>query len=207
MRALVAGHRCVDEAEADSQRRILALIEEAPDPRSRHHFEPGHLTASAVVVDHELERALLIFHAKLGLWLQPGGHFEPAELDPLSAALREVREETGIAALPYEGDALRPGSPPDDLPTRSLLDLDVHAIPARKSEPLHHHFDLRFLVVAPPGAQPYAGDGAEAIRWIEAPVSGSVSGSVSGTVSGGPELLAELDPGLRRALGKVPWRR
>ena len=194
LRTLVAGHRCVDDAEADSQRRILALIDEASDPRSRHHFEPGHLTASAVLVDHGLERALLIFHAKLGLWLQPGGHFEPAELDPLAAARREVLEETGIDASPYLGEALRPDSSPEDLPARSLLDLDVHAIPARKNEPLHHHFDLRFLVVAPAGARPHAGDGAEAIRWIDAPRAG------------GPQLPAELDPGLRRALNKVPWR-
>lgn len=190
----MSGHRCVDEAEADSQRRILALVEEAPDPRSRHHFEPGHLTASAVVVDHELTRALLIFHAKLSLWLQPGGHFEPTELDPLAAALREVEEETGIVAEPYAGAALRPDADAGAA-ALSLLDLDVHAIPARKSEPLHHHFDLRFLVVAPPGAQPRAGDGAEAIRWIEAPAPS------------GPELPAELDPGLRRALNKVPWKR
>lgn len=34
-------------------------------------------------------------HAKLGIWLPPGGHIEPDEL-PDEAAIREVLEETGI---------------------------------------------------------------------------------------------------------------
>ena len=53
-----------------------------------------HNTASAVVLD-EHDRVLLIHHNKLGQWLYPGGHIEPNE-DPAQAALREVREETGL---------------------------------------------------------------------------------------------------------------
>jgi ADP-ribose pyrophosphatase YjhB (NUDIX family) len=40
-------------------------------------------------------RVLLLFHAKLGLWLPPGGHVETGEL-PDDAAVREVLEETGV---------------------------------------------------------------------------------------------------------------
>jgi ADP-ribose pyrophosphatase YjhB (NUDIX family) len=40
-------------------------------------------------------RVLLLFHAKLGLWLPPGGHIEYGEL-PDDAAVREVLEETGV---------------------------------------------------------------------------------------------------------------
>ena len=40
-------------------------------------------------------RVLLLFHAKLGLWLPPGGHVEVGEL-PDEAAVREVLEETGV---------------------------------------------------------------------------------------------------------------
>ena len=40
-------------------------------------------------------RVLLLYHAKLGLWLPPGGHVEHGEL-PDDAAVREVLEETGV---------------------------------------------------------------------------------------------------------------
>ena len=40
-------------------------------------------------------RALLLWHRDIQAWLPPGGHIEPDEL-PETAALREVREETGL---------------------------------------------------------------------------------------------------------------
>lgn len=50
-------------------------------------------TVATFVVHHG--RVLLLFHAKLGLWLPPGGHVETGEL-PDDAAVREVLEETGV---------------------------------------------------------------------------------------------------------------
>jgi ADP-ribose pyrophosphatase YjhB (NUDIX family) len=40
-------------------------------------------------------KTLLLWHEKLKAWLPPGGHMEPHELPEL-AAVREVREETGL---------------------------------------------------------------------------------------------------------------
>ena len=40
-------------------------------------------------------RTLLLWHSDIQAWLPPGGHIEPDEL-PETAALREVREETGL---------------------------------------------------------------------------------------------------------------
>jgi 8-oxo-dGTP pyrophosphatase MutT (NUDIX family) len=50
-------------------------------------------TATTFVV-HE-NRTLLLHHRKLAMWLPPGGHIDPHEL-PDQAALREVREESGL---------------------------------------------------------------------------------------------------------------
>lgn len=50
-------------------------------------------TAGAIVLDDDA--VLLVKHRNHGLWLQPGGRVEPHE-DPAQAAVREVKEETGI---------------------------------------------------------------------------------------------------------------
>jgi len=42
-------------------------------------------------------KTLLLKHKKLGMWLPPGGHIDEGET-PDEAALREVREETGLEA-------------------------------------------------------------------------------------------------------------
>ncbi len=49
---------------------------------------------STVYVVHN-EKVLLVFHKKLNKWLPPGGHINPNEL-PEDAAVREVKEETGL---------------------------------------------------------------------------------------------------------------
>ncbi|MBA3379142.1 MAG: NUDIX domain-containing protein [Chloroflexota bacterium] len=51
-------------------------------------------TVAVFVIQHD--HVILHPHAKLGIWLPPGGHIDPGEL-PDEAAIREVLEETGIA--------------------------------------------------------------------------------------------------------------
>jgi len=55
-----------------------------------------HFTASCWITSTgKPKKILLIHHKKLGRWLQPGGHIEKFE-NPVVAAIREVREETGL---------------------------------------------------------------------------------------------------------------
>ena len=62
-----------------------------------------HFTATGFVVSGN--SVLLHWHPKVDAWLPPGGHIEPNE-DPVAAVLREIQEETGIAAEVV-------GGPPD----------------------------------------------------------------------------------------------
>jgi len=139
LRSLLAAHAPLDATEAEHRRRMIALVDGglggSLDPFARATFAPGHFTASSFVLSPRLDAVLLILHAKLGFWMQPGGHIDPDDPDVLAAARREVAEETGLDALQLwpTDDALR------------FLDLDIHTIPARKREPEHEHFDLRFL--------------------------------------------------------------
>lgn len=151
----IAEHRPADAAEAEHLQAIRALLALGPRAADRSTMDPGHLTASGFVLSPDLASLALIHHDALGRWLQPGGHLEPGDADPCSAARREVEEETGLTAL----DAL-PGRP-------WLLDVDVHDIPPRPSrgEGAHRHHDLRFLFQAR-SDRLRAGDGVSAARWI-----------------------------------------
>ena len=118
--------------EADYRQAMLALCTTSA-PFSRHQFQPGHFTASAFVLSADRSSLLLIHHAKLHRWLQPGGHVEPGDATLVDAATREVMEECLLGANDLELISSQP------------FDLDVHEIPARRDEPKHLHFDVRFL--------------------------------------------------------------
>jgi 8-oxo-dGTP pyrophosphatase MutT (NUDIX family) len=134
LRALLQGHVPLDARERSFVERMVALAA-APCPFERESFEPGHFTASAFVLSPERDALLLIFHRKLGIWVQPGGHVEPGDVSVEAAARREVLEEVGLSELTRAHDG-------------ALFDVDIHPIPARPSEPAHEHFDVRFLYVA-----------------------------------------------------------
>jgi 8-oxo-dGTP pyrophosphatase MutT (NUDIX family) len=139
-----------DAREVAHKQRLLRLLRETPEPFSRAQFTPGHVTASAFILDEARAALLLILHAKLQLWLQPGGHVDAADRDVLSSALREVREETGLDDLVLA----RPG----------LFDVDVHQIPARGTQPAHEHFDVRFVFTS--RGRPVAASDARDVRWV-----------------------------------------
>ena len=118
-----------DEQARTSARRIRALINRVEAPFARTTLDPGHVTASALVLTPDSQSVLLVYHERLERWLQPGGHLEPGDRSLVDAARREVLEETGIDV----GDA-----------APRLISLDVHDIPATRGEPHHLHHDFMF---------------------------------------------------------------
>jgi 8-oxo-dGTP pyrophosphatase MutT (NUDIX family) len=114
---------------------------------------PAHLTASALVLDHAGERVLLTLHRKGGFWGQLGGHCEPQDGTLAAAALREATEESGIAGLRLVGDA--------------PVDLDRHALSTAFGT-CGEHLDVRYAVVAPPGAEPVVSEESDDRAWFPA---------------------------------------
>ena len=57
----------------------------------------GSITRDFVSVAYIVKdkKVLLIKHKKIGLWLPPGGHIDENET-PEQAAIREIKEETGL---------------------------------------------------------------------------------------------------------------
>ena len=95
-----------DPAQDTLRHAVLAFLAARPDGCLRGCV-PGHVTGSALVLDHTGARALLTLHPRFGRWLQLGGHCEDTDADIVAAALREATEESGIDDLTIDPDACR----------------------------------------------------------------------------------------------------
>nr|WP_281497156.1 NUDIX domain-containing protein [Ornithinimicrobium sp. F0845] len=111
---------------------------------------PDHITASTVVLSEDGLRVLLTLHARAGRWFQFGGHCEPEDARLVDAALREATEESGIAGLEI-----------DEVP----IHLDEHPVPFCGDRGGVHHLDVRFVAVAPPGAEHAVSAESLDVRW------------------------------------------
>ncbi|GAB3459020.1 NUDIX hydrolase [Actinophytocola sediminis] len=127
---------------------FLGFLAARPDACARS-CEPGHLTASALVLDATGTQVLLTLHPRVGAWLQLGGHCEATDTTLAGAALREATEESGIDGLVI-----------DPVP----LHVDVHPITCSLGVPTRH-FDVRFLVHAPADARAVRSDESLDLRW------------------------------------------
>jgi coenzyme F420-0:L-glutamate ligase len=137
------------DVEAAIRQGFLGFLAARPDAMWRS-CAPGHLTASALVLDPSRRLVLLTLHPRAGMWVQVGGHCEQGDNTVLDSAVREAREESGMGALSF-----------DPVP----LGLDVHPITCSLGVPTRH-FDVRFLAVAPDGAEPVRSDESLDLQWF-----------------------------------------
>ena len=159
IRAL-ADHAAASAEEEASLERLRRFVAGPSDPFARSNPE-GHVTGSAIVARSDGSAFLIVYHRKLGRWLQPGGHIEPADASCLAAARREVMEETGVAELL----PLAVRGVPSEL-EEGIFDVDVHQIPANSREAAHAHFDVRYAFEAR-AVQLTVSDEVKAARWVE----------------------------------------
>lgn len=143
-------YRPLDKKEEIYKQQILLFIDQYPDCFERT-LHVGHITGSAWLINKTGDKALLMHHAKLGLWVQPGGHCD-GDSDVLAVALREAQEESGISAI--------------ESVFEDIFDLDVHYIPASKKEPSHYHYDIRFLMRVTTNDSYIKNDESHELRWI-----------------------------------------
>jgi 8-oxo-dGTP pyrophosphatase MutT (NUDIX family) len=168
---LLQHHQPADAEERDNVQQTLRFLADKSDPLNRNDFTPGHAVGSALITDPEHRHVMMVMHAKLKRWLQPGGHADLGETDLLTVACREAWEEVGCRL---------------DAASARFCDIDVHTVPARKSEPRHLHFDFRYLFETPVSATRAASDALEA-RWFKLDDAAKL----------------DLDSGLRRMIAKL----
>jgi 8-oxo-dGTP pyrophosphatase MutT (NUDIX family) len=146
--AMLSDWQAPDPAQDSLRHAVLAFVHGRADACLRECV-PGHVTASALVLDHTGSQVLLTLHPRLGRWVQLGGHCEEDDGNIVAAALREATEESGVADLRIAPD---------------LVAVHVHPVTCSLGIPTRH-LDMQFVAHAPAGAQIAISDESNDLRW------------------------------------------
>ena len=130
--------------------RFKAFVDSYENCFERSNFY-GHITSSTWLLNSAKTHVLLTHHRKLNKWLQPGGHCD-GDSNVKRSAVKEAVEESGIDSWEFASD--------------DIFDLDVHRIPARKQDPEHFHFDVRFLLIANGSEEYIVSEESHDLAWV-----------------------------------------
>lgn len=147
--AVLEGWRAPHDEQERLRVRYVEHLREHPDGMTRE-CRPDHVTASTLVLDAAGDAVLLTLHAKARAWFQLGGHCEPQDATLAGAALREATEESGLAGLELDPEPVQ---------------LSEHAVPFCGPTGDVHHLDVRFVAVAPLGAEHAVSEESLDVRW------------------------------------------
>ncbi len=154
--AVLTAWAAPDAAQEVLRRRYVDHLRLHEDGLTRG-CRPSHLTASVLVLDAPAERVLLTLHARGGAGSSSAGTASP---------------RTRPSRTPPRGRPARsPGSPTStstrsrcssaSTPSRSAARPDVGDDAGHH----HHHLDVRYLAVAPPGSRPVVSDESTDLAW------------------------------------------
>lgn len=136
----VRAYRPWNEQEERDRAELLRRLESGEELYTRANAA-AHLTASAWVVSPDRRQVLMAWHNLYGSWAWLGGHAD-GDRDLLQAALREVREESGLTAV-------RPVSP-------RIYSLEILPVSGHEKRGVyvcsHLHLNVTYLLEADPEA-------------------------------------------------------
>lgn len=127
----------VNKQEKKDQKLILDYIDYFPGNMLVRDNNLAHFTSSALILNPQHDKVLMVYHRLRQTWSWTGGHCDGSD-DFLEVAIKEAKEETGLTHLePYSKD---------------ILSLDVFAVSGhlKKGEyvPAHLHFNVGYLLIA-----------------------------------------------------------
>ena len=131
-------YRPWNEQEERDRTELLRRLRSGEDLYTRDN-SAGHLTASAWVVSPDRRQVLMAYHNLYDSWSWLGGHVD-GDRDLLAAAMREVREESGLAEV-------RPVSPA--IYSVEILTVDGHEKRGAYVSS-HLHLNVTYLLEADP---------------------------------------------------------
>lgn len=159
-----------------------------------------HFTATGYVAHRG--RVLLHWHPKVKAMLPPGGHIE-ADEDPVTAVLREIREETGLAAEVMARDMPVDVAYPRQLPPPETIMVEDIDDPVAGP---HEHIDLIYFC----RLREHEGDGITGLRegwqWVaeESLTAGDAVKLRDGVEVTLPEDVRQMALAALRRVGESP---
>ncbi|OYU99189.1 MAG: NUDIX hydrolase [Verrucomicrobiales bacterium VVV1] len=146
----LAAYQAAHPTESETVAQFIGFVRSQPECFERT-LAIGHITGSAWIVTPDGSEVLLTHHRKLDRWLQLGGHAD-GDPDVVAVALKEAQEESGLEEFELIG--------------RGIFDLDIHPIPARKNEPEHLHYDVRYVFRATGQTDFTVSEESHDLRWV-----------------------------------------
>lgn len=139
-----------DQRDQDMAERTSKLIKDEALAFSKKLLS-GHITASVFLINATRDKVLLTHHAKLGKWLQLGGHCDGIK-DPFFNAHKEAYEESGLSRI--------------DPLSNEILDIDIHPIPEHKGVSAHFHYDIRYVFEADENEPLNISSESNDLKWV-----------------------------------------
>lgn len=150
----IKDYKPFNEQEEVDKEYFLKFINKFDDILTRDNLF-GHFSASAFVVNKNMDKMVVVYHIINDGWIYPGGHADGSG-DLLNVAIREVEEETGLKT--------------------KVLDDKIYAIQANSVQshmknqrfvPAHIHFDVIYILQADDTVPLiYREDESKGVKWI-----------------------------------------
>ena len=158
LRESIENYQPFDNDEEEIKSRIIRNMDIYPDVLTRDN-DKCHFASSALVLNKERSKALVVYHNVYRSWLTPGGHAD-GDSDLLHVALKEVEEETGQKATVLD----------DNIFQLSISPIVGHMKRGKFVKP-HEHMDAFYLLEADDSLPlTYIPDESQGVKWI--PIEG-----------------------------------
>lgn len=125
-----------NEQEERDKKQILEQLQRQDDLFFRENMT-AHMTASAWVVNMEMDQVLMVYHNIYHSWSWIGGHAD-GEKDLLAVAIKEVKEESGLVEVTTISK---------DIFSLEILTVDGHE-KGGSYVPSHLHLNITYLLKA-----------------------------------------------------------